>query len=177
MKIKPLAALLTVLGPLFLLEVSCSTAPGPTQPGPTKLSASYVNWKHFSDIKDRFDWTEEGELAIVKEIEASLQEDAKVYVPNGDRLSMTINDIHLAGEYEPSVTQRRIINGTLPPRFDFDYSLTDSLGKVIKSGHENLTDADFQSHIPMNAGDPLHYEKDMMSTWMQQTMYGVSHPK
>jgi len=182
MNFAKIIALFGAVSALALSLVSCATTPTttdasatltPTQAGATKLSVTYVNWKNFSDIMDRFDWTEEGEIAILKELEASLQQDAKVYVPNGDHLAMTITDIHLAGRYEPSISRRRIINGTNPPRFEFTYSLTNGAGQVIKSGKENLVDADFQSHIPMTPGDPLHYEKDMLNTWMQQKMAGL----
>lgn len=161
---------------LALLLISCTALP--TQSGASKISVTYVDWQKFSDIKDRFDWTEPGEQAILKALEASLQRDARYYVPDGDHLTLVFTDIHLAGDFEPERGPQwddiRIVKDIFPPRFDFTYSVTDPSGKVIKSGKENLVDINFQLHVSIDTGDPLHYEKDTLSSWMQRAMQGLS---
>ena len=113
----------------------------------------------------------------MKALEASLQRDAKFYVPDGDHLSLVFTDIHLAGDFEPERGAQwddvRIVRDLYPPRFVFTYSLTDPSGKVVKSGKENLTDINFQNHISIDRDDPLHYEKDMLNTWMERKMHGL----
>jgi len=175
MKISNLMAALAALSIGSFPIVSLAAAHD--QPGATKVTVTYVDWQKFSDIKDRFDWTEPGELAILKSLEASLQRDAKFYVPDGDHLTMIVTDIRLAGEYEPERGPQwdevRIVRDIYPPRFVFTYSVTDPSGKVVKSGKENLSDIDFQNHISIDGSDPLHYEKDMLSSWMQRKMHGL----
>src|SRR6202011_4464123 len=66
----------------------------------------------------------------------------------GDQLNLTFTDIDLAGRIDPAKTRnlanirldRNIAN---PLRLYFDYTLTDSSGKVLASGSKSLVDADY----------------------------------
>jgi len=169
-----LAKLIAAFAALLVLP-GIMQAAATAQSGASKITVTYADWQKFTDIKDRFDFTEAGELGILKELEASLQRDAKFYVPDGDHLSVVFTDIRLAGDFEPERGPQwddvRIVKDIYPPRFVFAYTLTDSAGKVIKSGSEHLTDLNFQMHISIDRDDPLHYEKDMLNTWMDSKIH------
>jgi hypothetical protein len=158
----------------FAVAVPGKTWGAPAQPGAEKLTVTFVDWQKFTDIKDHYSPTDSGEEGILKELETSLQRDAKYAVPEGNHLSLTFTDIDLAGDFEPGRGPNwddvRIVKDIYPPRFSFSYTWTDASGRVIKSGKENLVDMAFQMRLSINQSDPLHYEKDMLKDWMDRKL-------
>lgn len=126
----------------------------------------------FDDIQDSGHPTDRGELALLDRLQASLMKDAGRLVPAGDRLTLVFTNIQLAGRYEPWAGPRwfdvRIVRPEYFPYFDFSYRLTDSAGRVVQAGREQLRDLDFQLRPDLTEPDPLRYEKDILREWMQR---------
>jgi hypothetical protein len=93
----------------------------------------------------------------------------------GDKLALTFTDIDLAGRIDPSKTRnlsniRIDRNIASPLRLYFDYTLTDSNGKILARGSKSLVDADYlyrYTYYPNQPkSTPLFYEKATLSRWI-----------
>lgn len=102
-------------------------------------------------------------------------DDLAVSLPEGQQLSITVTDLDLAGRVRPGFmagfdtgSDVRVIKRVYIPRIDFSYTVTDSAGKVIKSGEEKLKDMSFMDRSTANMRrDGLRYEKRMLKDWFQ----------
>jgi hypothetical protein len=93
----------------------------------------------------------------------------------GATLSLTFTDINLAGRYAPSrirnLNNVRIDReGASPLRLEFQYTLTDSKGRVLTAGTKSLVDADYlRRYINYPNSDKvttLFYEKTALTRWL-----------
>ena len=93
----------------------------------------------------------------------------------GDQLSLTFTDIDLAGRNDFSRTRKlaniRIDRNIASPlRLYFDYTLTDSRGKVLASGSKSLVDADYlyrYNYYPeQTKSKTLFYEMATLNRWI-----------
>jgi hypothetical protein len=93
----------------------------------------------------------------------------------GDKLTLTFTDIDLAGRIDPSKTRRlsdiRIDRNIASPlRLYFDYTLTNSSGKILASGSKSLVDADYLYRYTYYSDQAksatLFYEKATLSRWI-----------
>jgi hypothetical protein len=125
----------------------------------------------FTDVRDANLPSDSGRDAILAEIRSHLVERASSLVPDGYKLTVTFNDIKLAGSFEPwrgpQWDQIRIVKPVYPPFFKFTYSVTDPSGRVVRAGKENINDLDFQDRVIPDASDPLRYEKQILDDWAQ----------
>jgi hypothetical protein len=125
----------------------------------------------FTDVKDGFSETPAGRDAILAQIRDYLVSQAKWYVPEGQKLTVTITDVDLAGDFEPGRNPRmddvRIIRDIYPPKISLAFKLVDADGQEIKHGTRDLTDLMFMSKLAMNPNDPLRYEKNLLDDWLR----------
>jgi hypothetical protein len=93
----------------------------------------------------------------------------------GDKLILTFTDIDLAGRIDPSKTRKlaniRIDRNIASPlRLYFDYTLTDSKGKVLASGSKSLVDTDYLYRYTYYSNEAktatLFYEKATLYRWI-----------
>jgi hypothetical protein len=92
----------------------------------------------------------------------------------GAKLSLRFTDINLAGH--PSSRIRNFNNvrfdreGASPLRLEFQYTLTDSKGRVLAAGTKSLVDADYlRRYINYPNSDKvttLFYEKTTLTRWL-----------
>lgn len=161
----------------FALFVSCCAAAPLLAADPPKAVVNFDNWKNYTDIKDQIDPTDSGERAILDQLKQALVLDAKTEVPDGDTLTITFQDIHLAGMFEPwrgpKWDETRVVAPIYPPSFRFTWSLTDPSGKVIRQGKEDMTDEDFSIRATIDPNEPLHFEKDILKDWMHRALLSV----
>jgi hypothetical protein len=169
MKLPSLLAVITALVTLPFVAAK------PTQSGASKLTVNFPGWEKYTDIKDEFSPTDQGQLAILDDLHRAMESNAGYLVPDGDHLTITFSDIDLAGDFEPgrgpNFDDIRIVKSIYPPRFAFTYSLTDSSGREIKSGKENLVDMNFDWHVSLDTSDARHYEKDALRAWMERKLH------
>ncbi len=125
----------------------------------------------FTDVKDGFSETPAGRDAILAQIRDYLVSQAKWYVPEGQKLTVTITDVDLAGDFEPGRNPRmddvRIIRDIYPPKISLAFKLVDADGQEIKHGTRDLTDLMFMSKLAMNPNDPLRYEENLLDDWLR----------
>jgi hypothetical protein len=131
----------------------------------------------FTDVKDANFPTDRGRDAILSRIRDFLVREATRYLPAGDDLTITFTDIDLAGDFEPwhgpQWDDVRVVKDVYPPAFKFTYSVTDSSGKILKQGSENIRDLNFQSRLVLDTSDTLRYEKDILKDWVRANLRGL----
>jgi hypothetical protein len=145
-----------------------------------KTPRAEINFDHpdkFTDIKDEMYPTDQGQQAILDRIRDFLVVEAREYIPEGCKLTMAFTDIRLAGEFEPwrgpRWDQTRIVTPLYPPRFVFDWTVTDAAGKTIKQGQEDIRDVAFYLRVTLDPQDPLRYEKSILGDWMRGSLGNV----
>ena len=93
----------------------------------------------------------------------------------GDNLTLTFTNIDLAGRIDPSKTRKlsdiRIDRNIASPlRLYFDYTLTNSNGKILANGSKSLVDADYLYRYTYYSDQAksatLFYEKVTLSRWI-----------
>jgi Protein of unknown function (DUF3016) len=102
----------------------------------------------------------------------------------GDSLTLKFTDIDLAGRIDPSKT-RKLSNVRLdrniasPLRLYFDYTLTDSNGKILASGWKSIVDPDYLYRYTYYSSQAksatLFYEKATLYHWIDT--FSVSEAK
>ncbi|MCX7556062.1 DUF3016 domain-containing protein [Xanthomonadaceae bacterium JHOS43] len=103
-----------------------------------------------------------------------LQSEAERRLPADQRLHITLRDVDLAGEYEPTsslMNDIRVIKDIYPPRIELDYRLTDAAGTVLSEGDATLRDIGFLQKSDTKINDPLRFEKRMLGNWLR----GIAH--
>jgi hypothetical protein len=125
----------------------------------------------FTDVCDTYGGTAD-RTTYLEQLRDHLLEQAKYYVPDGCKLSVTITDIDMAGEFEPWRGPRwddvRIVKDIYPPRINLTYRLVDAEGKVVQEGKRELRDLAFMMKITMAfRDDPLRHEKALLDDWLR----------
>jgi hypothetical protein len=131
----------------------------------------------FTDAKADFMGSPKGRDAILAEIRDHLVSQAKWYVPEGWKLTVTITDIDLAGDFEPGRGGRlqdiRIVREIYPPKISLAFKLTDPDGNEVRHGTRELTDLMFMSKLSLNPNDPLRHEKELLDDWLRADLARV----
>lgn len=99
-------------------------------------------------------------------------------LPDGQKLTMKVTDIDLAGQVWPASfvglgaggNDVRLIKSIDIPRMKFDYKLTDPSGRVLQQATDfKLKDMAFQDRFnPMFDSESLRYEKNMLKGWFEE---------
>jgi DUF3016 family protein len=87
---------------------------------------NYTDWR----LSDGDEWYRD---AVFTAVRSFLIKQTDQMLPDGYNLKITFTDIDLG--YRAS---RRVPSGSGAPAFEFGYQVTDSSGKVVKQGTENL---------------------------------------
>ena len=171
------AALLAVVSaPVLPAESAGSAEAG------ARVEVTYVNPEKFTDVKDSNFGTErerEDILALLKEY---LVERATKLLPEGQRLSLSITDVDLAGDFEPwrgpKFDDVRIVKDIYPPSIHLSFKVTDASGAVVKEGTQKLRDLSFQMSTPATFNsDSLRYEKTLLDNWLRSEFPKVKTKK
>ena len=127
--------------------------------------------RKFTDVRDSYMGDHE-RTTYLESIRDHLLEQAKYYVPEGHHLSVTFNDIDMAGDFEPwrgpHWDDIRIVKDIYPPRIVLNFRLTDAQGNVVKEGKRELRDLAFMMKINMSfRDDPVRHEKALLDDWLR----------
>jgi hypothetical protein len=162
-----------------LLAAGSLFASGPSKSQSAKKADSRIevifqNPEKFADVKDSGMSTDDGWDAILNDLKSYFTKRAEAALPQGNKLQITFTDIDLAGEYEPwrvNAMDVRIVKDIYPPRFVFEYKITDEkTGVVVKEGKETLQNLLFMQRMVIDRNDPLRYEKDMLGDWISDVL-------
>lgn len=101
-----------------------------------------------------------------------LRQRADVTLPPGEKLDVTIDDIKLAGDFEPwhgpDADDIRFMKDIYPPRIDLHYRLLDANGNVLREGSSKLRDLSYLQRVVPNSTDPLRYDKRLLNDWLHK---------
>jgi len=96
-------------------------------------------------------------------------------LPPGQQLHVTIQDITLAGSFEPwhvhapGLDDARWVKDIYPPRLKLHYTLMAADGSILREKDVRLIDLGFLQHtgLPTDT-DPLRYDKRQIEDWVRQ---------
>jgi len=113
---------------------------------------------------------------VMFEINRTLQKLGDRYLPPGQTLTIDVLNIQLAGYTNWSLAYGqglRIISNAGPsPTFRLRYTLEEG-GKTLIASEETVTDLDFlENPAARLSGDPLIYEKILLTNWFRQRFSG-----
>src|SRR5882724_2915166 len=136
-----------------------------TKPTP-RIRVIFSDPEKFTDVKDSYMGTDKGRDAILAQLKDYIRQRASLYLADGQKLAITVTDVDLAGDFEPTRGTNwedvRIIREIYPPRVNLSFQVTDADGKVVKEGTRRLVDLAFEMNVPINNTDPLRYEKTLL---------------
>jgi len=125
----------------------------------------------YADVRDSSFGTDKGRDAILEQLKDYLVLRSKYYVAEGQKLTVTVTDVDLAGDFEPwrgaEMTDVRVVKDVYPPKVDLEFKLTGANGKVLKEGKRQLRDLAFLSKINIDRSDALRFEKALLDDWLR----------
>ena len=152
-----------------VLGAGAATAPG----APVRfdnVEISYRDPAQFTEIRrnpaERSDWLDELSAYTAKRA-------ARMLAP-GERLSVTITDVQLAGMFEPwrhgNLANVRIVRETTPPRIALSFRIESAQGETLKQGERQLHDVAFLTRTSRHRYEPLGYEKNLIDDWLAREL-------
>ncbi|MDP3073582.1 MAG: DUF3016 domain-containing protein [Opitutaceae bacterium] len=125
----------------------------------------------FTDVRDN-QMGDYKRTTYLDQIRDHLLEQAKYFVPDGHKLTVTFNDIDMAGDFEPwrgpTWDGIRVVKDIYVPSIKLTFRLTDADGKVVKEGTRELRDLAFMMKITMGfRDDPVRHEKALLDDWLR----------
>jgi hypothetical protein len=157
------------------LLVLAATAAGAREDTlPTRIQVAFAPDQQLSEVKNNPSWRGWMKPADwEKALSEHLRKRADRLLPPGEQLQVTINDIKLAGDYEPwrgpNFQDVRFMKDLYPPRMDLHYRLLGTDGRVIREGDSKLRDLAYlqRTSVPFNT-DPLRYDKRLLDDWLNR---------
>lgn len=140
---------------------------------PTRIQVAFAPDQQLSEVRDNPAWRGWMKPADwQKALSDHLRKRADRILPQGEQLQVTIDNIKLAGDYEPwrgpNAQDIRFMRDLYPPRIDLHYRLLGADGRVIREGEGKLRDmAYLQRTVPFN-NDPLRFDKRLLDDWLNR---------
>lgn len=143
----------------------------PPSDAESRTDVVFFERERFADVRTNSFHTDEDRDHILNHLKTYLQQQAQAYVPEGAKLSVTIKQVDLAGDFEPWHGVRaqdiRIVKDIYPPRIDLVFKLTDANGEIVKQGTRQLRDMNFMHSTLGHLSDFLRYEKALFDAWLR----------
>ncbi|MDO6692926.1 DUF3016 domain-containing protein [Aliiglaciecola sp. 3_MG-2023] len=140
------------------------------------VEITWENPKEFRDVKPTLQSRTKFREQTFEDLEEYINKLAED-LPDGQKLTMTVSDLDLAGEVWPSSFvgmgtgggEVRVVKQLDIPRMTFSYALTDASGTVLHSADEvKLKDMMFMDNANfLSKSDSLRYEKEMIKDWFK----------
>ena len=133
---------------------------------PDNVTVAFKDPDNFTDIRDnKSDFPIPG---LLEDYRLFIQKTAGPLLAAGQKLSVTITDLDLAGDTRQSMHDIRIVSELFPPRCNLTFQLTEADGKVVKEGDRRLINRDFmlEAKMGMDRSDPLYYDKELLRRWL-----------
>lgn len=137
-----------------------------------------IDWTSPDDFRDADSYYNGGKKSkdlVLKNLEKYFTRQAKTRIPEGSVLEMTVNELDLAGDFEPWLSPNmqdvRIVKEIYPARIHFDYRLLDSDGNVISEGSEKLKDYMVPNSLSsqfLGRSQSYPYVKTLVKDWMRK---------
>ena len=116
-----------------------------------------------------------GAPGLQKRLARFVADDAMPYLAHGQRLSVELRQVTLAGSLEPWRGARtdavRFLTPAYPPRIVLWFRWTDAQGAPIREGERDLTNLDYQRDPRAAASnDTLRYERALLHAWLDREL-------
>ncbi|MCW5550024.1 MAG: DUF3016 domain-containing protein [Opitutaceae bacterium] len=127
----------------------------------------------YTDVRDSWAPTEKGQLANLEVLKKHIEQRAAGYLTDGQKLTVTLTEVDLAGDFEPWRTRQglddvRIVKEIYPPRIDLEFKLTDASGNVVSEGKRELRDLAFMMKLAVDRNDAFRHEKELINDWLRR---------
>lgn len=169
----------TLLRSLIVVAATClalaaCAAPALMKPPPDRVQVSWAPNDQLSEVKTNSSqrgWLRPEEWQ--KALSDNLRRHADRVLPPGQKLDVTIEDIKLAGAFEPwrgpNALDIRFMKDIYPPRATLHYKLSDAHGAILREGDSKITDLSYLHRTTNIAStDPLRYDKRMLDDWIDR---------
>jgi hypothetical protein len=164
---------------LLLAVAGIATSMAAITKPPERVQVAWAPTESLSEVKNnpmQRGWLRPKDW--MQELGDYLRKRADLVLPDGDHLQVTIDDIKLAGDFEPwrrsAAQDIRFMTDLYPPRMDLHYALTSADGTIIREGQSKLRDnAYLQRSVPTST-DPLRYDKRLIDDWLKKEFGRVS---
>jgi len=140
------------------------------------VTVHYENPENYHDLALSGSDTPSMQAEVMKQLEAHLKKLAESYLPKGDKLEVVVQDIDMAGAYEPwrtpNLTRTRFIRDIYRPKFILHYRWLDKDGVVKADKDETVSDLNYLIRLETRKyqdNDPLRYEKTLLDRWFKET--------
>lgn len=156
--------------PLLLAATCLPMTAAASQAQAPVVDVRLDNPAHFTDFRD--DRFRGGRPAarLADELREWIEREAPRHLPPGSRLTVTVIDVDMAGEFEPwrstALMDVRIVRDIYPSRVTLAFSLADESGKVVRQGERKLVSAMPPSAFLRGGDGPLQYEKALLRDWL-----------
>jgi len=138
---------------------------------PARIQVSWAPTEQLSEVKDNQinrGWMRPDEWT--KTLGDHLRKRADRILPPGQQLDVHIDDIKLAGSFEPwhrpGAEDIRIMKDIYPPSMKLHYKLTGADGTTIREDDAKLRDTSYLQRAVANTTDPLRFDKRMIDEWL-----------
>lgn len=165
------AAALTMAAGMLAAQAAADDAP--------QVVLQLVAPERFADVGYSQRQPTDAELQALRQaLQAALQPLVRRSLQPGDRLSLEVLDIDLAGELQPTRQGRelRVMRGATWPRLSLRYTLQRA-GSVVAQGEQRLSDMAYLEHRPAGGDAPRYaHEAAMLRDWFQRTLGAGAPP-
>lgn len=154
-----------------LLAVSSGWAAEPAAKSDGRAEVTFAHPEKFADVRSYYSENDKDRDALLDQLKEYIVLKSKTYVPEGQKLLVTVTDVDMAGDFEPwrgpAMQDVRVVKDIYPPKIDLEFKLVDAKGAVLKEGKRQLRDLAFQMKISINRDDELRYEKALLDDWLR----------
>jgi hypothetical protein len=154
----------------FLLIAATVTSAGATT---SRVQVTWAPDQQLSEVKDnpmQRGWLRPKDWE--KSLGDYLAQRADRLLPPGQQLQISVDDIKLAGQFEPwrgpNAQDIRFLKDIYPPRADLHYRLVEADGSLVREGSVKLRDFAFLQHTVTTSTDQLRYDKRMLDDWLRR---------
>jgi hypothetical protein len=155
----------------LLALAACATPAARKADLPERVQVAWAPNDKLAEVKDNPSWR--GWLKPAdwqKSLSEHLRKRADHVLPAGEQLKVTIDDIKLAGDYEPwrgpNAQDIRFLTDLYPPRVDLHYTLIAADGSTLREGASKLRDMGYLQRITPFENDPLRFDKRLFDDWL-----------
>lgn len=138
----------------------------------TNVRVEYVGAEKFTDLGNHRFSSERVRAAYLEELRAHLVARIAPRLAAGQQVVVSVTDVDMAGEFEPSRPSTRVIRDLYAPRIDLAFRVT-SGGAFVREGERKLRDQMFVAQAATYGEDPLRYEKALLDRWVERE-FGAS---
>lgn len=163
-----LAALTLLVG--LPLTALAQDAPA-TEPADSRVTVEIVDFSTMRETKHLRGIPRRDTEQSVRSLARWLEKRVAKQLPAEQQITVTFNDVDLAGDYEPGsrITMQdvRIVKDIYPPRIQLSWRITDASGALVQENSADLRDPAFMTGGTPIATDPLRYEKRLLTQWLR----------